>query len=103
MSIKTKEEILKPFIETPFRHTRIVEEENALIAMGLYADQFKEAIGVNWIPTKDNPPPDYKNVMYFNSIDGNIQTGYFVWSQTPLNYITHWMELPENPTPTTNK
>lgn len=38
--MKTKEEILKPFVEIPFRHARIVDEDNALIAMELYAKQF---------------------------------------------------------------
>jgi len=31
--MKTKEEILAPYIEVPFRHTKIVEADNALKAM----------------------------------------------------------------------
>ncbi len=37
--MKTKEEILKPFVEIPFRHTKIVDYDNALKAMDLYHNQ----------------------------------------------------------------
>lgn len=39
--IKTKEEILKRYIETPFRHTQIVDKDNALLAMEEYVMPFK--------------------------------------------------------------
>lgn len=39
--MKTAEEILEKYVETPFRHTKIVEKENALIAMEEYANQFR--------------------------------------------------------------
>lgn len=31
--MKTAEEILQPYIETPFRHMQVVEKYNALIAI----------------------------------------------------------------------
>lgn len=40
--MKTAEEILAPYIETPFRHTNVVEKANAIIAMEEYADQFRD-------------------------------------------------------------
>jgi len=40
--MKTKEEILKPYIEVPFRHTQVVEKDNALKAMDEYASQFQQ-------------------------------------------------------------
>lgn len=39
--IKTAEEILAPYVERVFRHTRIVEKDNALKAMEEYANQFR--------------------------------------------------------------
>lgn len=39
--MKTAEEILGKYVESPFRHTRIVEKDNALLAMEEYANQFK--------------------------------------------------------------
>lgn len=39
--MKTEIEILKPYIERPFRHTEIVEKDNAIQAMKEFADQFK--------------------------------------------------------------
>lgn len=93
--MKTAEEILKPYVETPFRHTQIVEKDNAIKAMGQFADQFRE--GIIWVSVKDEKPKDYDNVLYFDSRDGNIGVGYFVWSQTPVDYVTHWMPLPSTP------
>jgi hypothetical protein len=40
---KTAEEILKPYVERPFRHAEIVEKENALLAMHKFANQPKSA------------------------------------------------------------
>lgn len=40
--MKTPEDVLKPYIETPFRHTEIVEKDNALKAMTEYLSLFKE-------------------------------------------------------------
>lgn len=89
--MKSAEEILKPYVETPFRHTQIIEKDNAIKAMGLFADQFR---GIHWIATKDQKPPEYERVIYFDSRDkGSIGIGYFVWSQTPVDYVTHWMFL----------
>jgi len=95
--MKTKEEILEPYIETPFRHTKVVEKDNALLAMAQFADQFRLPDGMGWIATKTQTPEDYKRVLYFDSRDGNMDVGYFVWSQTPVDYVTHWMELPAKP------
>ena len=50
-----------------------------------------------WIPIKDQKPADYDKVLYFDSRDGNMHVGYFVWSQTPVDYVTHWMKLPAPP------
>lgn len=93
-NMKSAEEILKPYIETPFRHTQIVEKDNALIAMQKFADQFRD---FEWIAIKDQKPADYERVLYFDSRDGNMNAGYFVFSQTPVDYVTHWMPLPEPP------
>lgn len=38
--IKTPEEILKPYIEIPLRHTKIVDVDDAIKAMYEYAAQF---------------------------------------------------------------
>lgn len=92
--MKSAEEILKPYVEKPFRHTQIVEKDNALIAMQKFADQFR---GIEWIAIKDQKPADYDRVLYFDSRDGNMNVGYFVWSQTPVDYVTHWMKLPAKP------
>lgn len=40
---KTAEEILKPYVERLFRHTEVVEKENALLAMHKFANQPKSA------------------------------------------------------------
>jgi hypothetical protein len=94
--MKTADEILQPFVETPFRHTKIIEKDNAIKAMGIFADQFR---GMEWISVKDQVPPDYERVIWFDSRErGGIEIGYFVWSQTPVDYATHWMILPANPT-----
>lgn len=94
--MKTAKQILKPFIEVPFSHTRIVSDENALKAMEQYADQFR---GVNpWIPTSEKVPPDYERVFYYDSREkGEICIGYFVWSQTPVDHVTHWKPLFSKP------
>jgi len=92
--MKTAEEILQPYIETPFRHTKVVEKDNALLAMAKFADQFK---GISWIAVKDQTPPEYEKVLFFDSRDGGMSVGYFAWSQTPVPYVTHWMYLPAKP------
>jgi hypothetical protein len=42
--MKTAEEILAPFVERPFRHTEIIEKDNALKAMESYANQPKDNV-----------------------------------------------------------
>ena len=54
--MKTKEEILSPFIERPFRHTEVIEKDNALIDMQMYLDQYK---GMTWFKVSDKTPVDY--------------------------------------------
>lgn len=39
---RTREEILAPYVETPFTHTKIVEKDNALKAMEMFANQEAE-------------------------------------------------------------
>ena len=92
--MKTAEEILQPYVETPFRHTKVVEKDNALLAMAKFADQFK---GISWIAVLDQTPPEYEKVLFFDSRDGSMAVGYFVWSQTPVYHVTHWMPLPARP------
>lgn len=92
--MKKPEEILAPFIERPFRHTEVVEKDNAITAMKQYADQFR---GLTWISISDQIPPEYERVLYFNKKDSEIGVGYFVWSQTPVDYVSHWMRLPGKP------
>lgn len=41
MEKKTAQEILKPYIETPFRHTKIVDADDCIKAMEEFASQFK--------------------------------------------------------------
>lgn len=93
--MKTAEEILAPYIETPFRHTKVVEKDNALLAMKQFADQFR--LSNEWISVKDKKPEDYKTVLFFDSRDRSIGIGYFVWSQTTVYYVTHWMDVPSQP------
>jgi len=38
---KTKEEILQPYVEIPFRHAQIVDKDNALLAMEEYVKPFQ--------------------------------------------------------------
>lgn len=95
-NMKTAEEILTPYIETPFRHTKIVEADNALHAMKLYASQF-DGDKSKWIPVSEKTPPDYQRVFFFDTRDNQIQIGFFVWSQTPVSYVSHWRELFEIP------
>lgn len=95
--MKTADEILQPYIETPFRHTKVVEKDNALLAMQRFADQFRLPGGMGWIAIKDQIPPEYERVIWFDSRDENINIDYFVWSQSPDPYVTHWMALPAKP------
>jgi hypothetical protein len=39
---RTREEILAPYVETPFTHTKIVEKDNALKAMEIFGNQEAE-------------------------------------------------------------
>lgn len=41
---KTANEVLKPYVEIPFRHTKIVEMDNAIKAMEKYATGQKLAV-----------------------------------------------------------
>lgn len=52
---------------------------------------------MEWINIKDKKPSDYERVLFFDSRDGKINLGYFVWCQTPVEYVTHWMPLPNVP------
>ena len=45
LELKTAEEILQPYVETPFRHTKIVDKDNALKAMKLFGEQFDKTKG----------------------------------------------------------
>ncbi len=40
MNLKTAEEILAPYVESVLRHTKVVDKDNALIAMEKYKGQF---------------------------------------------------------------
>lgn len=94
--MKTANEILSPYIERPFRHTEIIDKDNAIIAMEKYLQQYIYPQG--WISIKDQIPPDYQRVIYWdNRNKGNVEVGYFVWSQTPVEYVTHWMPCPTMP------
>jgi len=53
--MKTKEEILKPYIEVPFRHTQVIEKDNALKAMDEYASQLQQ----EWIPVEQSLPKEF--------------------------------------------
>ena len=94
MSKQKAQEILHPYVEKVFRHTEVVEKENALLAMQQYADKCN---GIEWIAMKDQTPRPYERVIWFDSRDSAIHIGYFVWSQTPVPYATHWMNLPSIP------
>jgi hypothetical protein len=37
--MRSKEDILKPFVETPFRHAEVVDKDNALKAMEMFAKE----------------------------------------------------------------
>ena len=89
--MKTAEEILKPFVEVILRHTEIVEKDNALLAMQRFADQFRN---FTWISVLDQAPPDYERVLYCDDRHKIVSVGFFVWSQTPVDYVKYWMFLP---------
>lgn len=44
----TAKQHLEKYVETPFRHTRIVDEDNAIIAMEAYAAQFRQMAENLW-------------------------------------------------------
>jgi hypothetical protein len=94
MNIRTADEVLKPYIERPFRHTEIIEKDNALLAMKVFADQFR---GIQWIAMSDQKPRDYERVIWFDTRDNAVQIGYFVLSQTTVSYASHWMPIPATP------
>lgn len=52
--IKTREEVLKKYVEKPFTHTEIVEKDNALLAMQQYHDQFE---------TEENKREEYDKLL----------------------------------------
>lgn len=95
--MKKAEEILKPYVEKILRHTEIVEKDNALKAMNRFADQFRLPDVMHWVAIEDEVPEDYKRVIYCDERDSGISVGYFVWSQTPVDYVKYWMELPQPP------
>jgi hypothetical protein len=61
-----------------------------------YLSPINEAQG-KWISIKDQTPPEYERVLWIDKRDGFINLDYFVWSQTPVDYVTHWMKLPNKP------
>lgn len=95
----TKEEILEPFIEKPFSfsNVKIVSVENAMKAMDKYAKEVANDLTLGWISIQDKTPPDYQDVLFFDSRVKKVSYGYFVWSQSPCNYVSHWRELPLHP------
>jgi hypothetical protein len=97
--MKSKEEIfVNKIINWHNRNTvfdgskNYIEYGVALEAMEDFASQCDK-----WINIKDQIPPDYERVLWIDDRDGFINLGYFVWSQTPVSYVTHWMKLPQKP------
>lgn len=106
MTMKSAEEILKPYVETPFRHTQVVEKDNALLAMQKYADQFRvtsdagnsaplteefvEQLGFRFIERVDEPERGFYWIKYENnhmSIFFNYQ-----YDQSEVTYDVDFFE-----------
>lgn len=91
------ETIIAPYIEKPFKDVEVISKENAIKAMEKYRDILLNGTHGKWIDIKDNPPPDYHVVLYYDAYEGRLGVGYFVWSQSQPSRFTHWMELPTKP------
>lgn len=51
-----------------------------------------------WVSVEDKKPSDFEKIIYFDKKDGNINVGFFVWSNPDITYtITHWQQLPNPP------
>jgi len=82
---------------------RIAQQDlnTPLDSKGGFSEPIKEYLPSKkekWMPIKEQKPTDYERVIYWDSRGkGNVEIGYFVWSQTPIEYVTHWMKLPTPP------
>lgn len=43
---------------------------------------------------KQSPPADYQMVIWLDSRDNKWNHGYFVWSQTKVDYAVKWFAAP---------
>lgn len=70
--------------------TQIMHQRESAIIDGLEKKYF---IG-EYNSFKTNPPQDYEVVIWLDSRDSKWNHGYFVWSQTKVDYAVKWFKAP---------
>ena len=90
IEIKELERINK---ENSSKDNKITELENQLNDCQNFNNE--------WIAINDKKPDDYQKVIYLlkgeESFENKIGIGYFVFSQSRHDDVSHWMNLPQKP------
>jgi hypothetical protein len=87
--MKTAEEILNPYVEKLFRHTQVVEKDNALLAMEEYANQFENyKIGID--PFKSSMDDEFNKL---RKLLLSIDSKHFTWNDARVGVLDQLHEL----------